>query len=145
MFISQADSYKIPHLRQADDVGCNFADTALTLKVQEMTIQEICDYFKNEVYSAHPEYEIEHNVIDNSSYFYLKVHLGNGNCYCFLILPEANNQPDNRIKLSKKDLKEFEQLYNSPKCILKKVIIIKRKAANVLEHRTFAPEYFEKD
>lgn len=110
-----------------------------------MTVQEICDYFKNEVYSAHPEYDIEHNVINGSNYFYLTVHLGNENCYCFLILPDASNQPFDKIKPSKNHLKEFEQLYNSPKCVLKKVIIIKRKADNVMEHRTFAPEHFEED
>lgn len=110
-----------------------------------MTVQEICDYFKNEVYSAHPEYDIEPNIIDGSNHFYLTVHLGNGNCYCFLVLPDPNNQPFDRIKPSKNHLKEFEQLYNSPKCVLNKVIVIRKNADNRIEHRTYTTDHFEED
>lgn len=110
-----------------------------------MTVQEICDYFKNVVYQAHPEYEIEPNVIADTSHFYLTVRLGNDYCYCFLIIPDTSNEPFGKVKPTENQLKEFMRSDIFPNCVLKKVIIIKKNIDDALEHRTFAPDHFEED
>lgn len=110
-----------------------------------MTVQEICDYFKTEVYKAHPEYEIEPTVVADTLHFYITVRLGNNYCYCFLILPDTSDTPFDKIKPTEKQLNEFMQKDLFINCVLKKVIIIKKKSDNTFERRTFAPEHFEED
>jgi len=110
-----------------------------------MTVREISDYFKNVVYKAHPEYEIEPLVIEESFHFYIVVRLGNDYCYCFLILPDISTEPLEKVKPTKNQLKEFMQTDIFPNCVLKKVCIVKRSVVGELEHRTFIPEHFEEE
>lgn len=132
-------------LKRNKNVSQNFMATIPNIKTGTMTVKEICDYFKNDVYKTHPEYEIEPSVIADSFHFYIAVRLGNDYCYCFLILPDNSAEPFEKTKPTKNQLKEFMQTEIFPNCVLKKVCIVKKNVEGEFEHRTFIPEHFEEE
>jgi hypothetical protein len=121
-----------------------FTQAIFNFKISDMTVQEICDYFKNEIYQSHPEYEVEPIVIDKSHHFYMIVHLRNGKSYCFLVIPDFTDKPFDQIKPSKEQLSEFLQKDLFSNCVLQKVMIIKKKEDKI-EHRHYPIEHFENE
>lgn len=109
----------------------------------KITAEEICNFYKTEVYKMHPNYKIVSTVIEGSSNFYMTVKLETGYCYCFLIIPDVSDNSFSEIKPSDTELKTFMEASLTPMCVLKRIIIIKKTLDGNLERRNFDPLHFE--
>lgn len=105
-----------------------------------MKIEEVKEYFKSEVYQAHSEYEVEIIPLENEKQIYLIVHLGNGYCYCFLLIPCFSKNDYDNLKPSPDMLNDFMQSKLFSNCVLKKVCMVYQPEDGKFIHKTFAAE-----
>jgi hypothetical protein len=104
-----------------------------------MKAEEVKEYFKNEVYKIHPEYQIEIVAPVGSPNIYIIVHLESGYCYCFLLVPCESEEEYKKKKPTQDQLNQFMQ-NNFNNCVLKKVCLIYEYESGKFQHKTFEPE-----
>jgi hypothetical protein len=106
-----------------------------------MTDKKITEFFRTEVYKAHPEYGIELVTIANSMNTYLVVRLDGDYCYCFLLIFVSVSEDIKLVKPSQDQLVEFMRNDFSSYCVLKKVYVLQIDGDEIIDRRVFQPDY----